>query len=115
MTRNSRVFASLTVVLAAAVAAIVVVVLSGHSTRPVHGVLSTPAAPRVVHAAGAPAGAYLADGAGRGMFLRGVRVTGLVQYAPDYDENPALSAADFQEIAALGFDYVRLPVSWSLL
>jgi hypothetical protein len=42
-----------------------------------------------------------------------VAVTGLVDYGPGYAENPPVTAADFDEIAALGFDFVRLPVSWS--
>jgi Cellulase (glycosyl hydrolase family 5) len=77
------------------------------------GVASTAAAPRVMRAPGA--GAYLADGSGRWLFLRGVAVTGLIQYASDYHENPPLTPADGAEIAALGFDYIRLPISWSML
>jgi hypothetical protein len=75
-----------------------------------------PAGPPVVHVV-RPSGAQpqLADASGRTLVLRGVAVTGLVDYPSDYAENPPVSAADFDEIAALGYDYVRLPVSWSLI
>jgi hypothetical protein len=49
------------------------------------------------------------------VLLRGVAVTGLIRYAADYAENPPIQDADFAEIAALGLDFVRLPVSWSAI
>lgn len=70
---------------------------------------AVPAAPARV------AGGHLVDSSGRWLFLRGVAVTGLIAYASDYEENPPFTPADAREIAALGFDYVRLPVSWSRL
>jgi hypothetical protein len=76
--------------------------------------LSAAGAPRVARVAGAGR-PDVADAAGRWLFLRGVAVTGLVQYAQDYAENPPLMPSDLAEIAALGFDYVRLAISWSRL
>ncbi|MEA2146387.1 MAG: endoglycosylceramidase [Solirubrobacteraceae bacterium] len=57
----------------------------------------------------------LQDRQGRTVLLRGVAVTGLIRYAWDYAENPRGRDADFAEIAALGMDFVRLPVSWSAI
>ena len=68
---------------------------------------------RVEAVAGGPP--QLRDGQGRAVLLRGVGVTGLVRYATDYAENPPVAAGDFAEIAALGLDFVRLPVSWSAI
>jgi endoglycosylceramidase len=71
------------------------------------------ALPHVVHPrSGAP---YIADQAGRMLFLRGVAVTSLIQYSADFQETLPVARGDFAEMAALGFDVVRLPVSWSRL
>lgn len=53
------------------------------------------------------------DGQGRQLLLRGVNVNGLVQYPGDYREGVTPGVADGREIAALGFNFVRLNVSWS--
>lgn len=67
-----------------------------------------------VHVVHPPAGApYLADGAGRFVLLRGVDDNALVQYPADYREAPTVGRRDVEEMAALGFDFLRLPVSWS--
>lgn len=72
---------------------------------------SAPLGVHVVHpATSAP---YLADSMGRAVLLRGVDENALVQYATDYPEAPNVTASDFSEMAALGFNFVRLPVSWS--
>ena len=72
------------------------------------------AARGAVHVAPAHAGlARLKDTRGRTVLLRGVAVTSLITYGPGYAENPPAGDRDFAEIAALGFDLVRLPVSWS--
>ncbi len=47
------------------------------------------------------------------MLLRGVDDNALVQYPADYPEAPAIGRTDLEEMAALGFDFLRLPVSWS--
>ena len=47
--------------------------------------------------------------------LRGVDVNGLIQYGPDWNESIPLTAADFEEMHALGLTFVRLSLSWSLL
>jgi endoglycosylceramidase len=57
----------------------------------------------------------IVDASGRMLLLRGVAVTGMIDYPADYAENPPVTAEDLGEIAALGFDYVRLPVSWSAI
>lgn len=49
------------------------------------------------------------------LFLRGVAVTSLIQYNADFQETVPVSRRDFAEMAALGFDVVRLPISWSRL
>ena len=65
----------------------------------------------VVHPVGyAP---YLANHEGNFVLLRGVDDNALVQYPSDYPEAPPVSAADMAEMAALGFNFLRLPVSWS--
>jgi len=56
---------------------------------------------------------YLADASGRAVLLRGANENALVQYATNYPEAPTVTASDFSEMAALGFNFVRLPVSWS--
>ena len=61
------------------------------------------------------AGDHLIDADGRWLSIRGVAVTGLIQYAPAYAENPPIRTGDLREIAALGFNEIRLPVSWSRL
>lgn len=66
---------------------------------------------RVAHSSSGPP--RLVDRRGRDLFLRGVAVTSLIQYGNGYHENPPAGNADFAEMAALGFDFVRLPVSWS--
>nr|WP_275107344.1 cellulase family glycosylhydrolase [Sulfobacillus harzensis] len=47
--------------------------------------------------------------------MRGVNVNGLIHYADDYQEQVELGEDDFDEMAALGFNLVRLPISWSRL
>jgi hypothetical protein len=72
---------------------------------------SAPTGVRVVHpATGTP---YLADSTGHAVLLRGVNDNALVQYATNYPEAPNLTRSDFVEMAALGFNFIRLPVSWS--
>jgi endoglycosylceramidase len=62
--------------------------------------------------------ARIADSAGRQVLLRGVDVDALGQYYQQYPQDPAvlpLTQADFQEMAELGFNVVRLVLSWSEL
>ncbi len=65
---------------------------------------------------GADAGIY--DSSGRQVLLRGVNLNSLGDY---YQDNPALPPVlplqeeDFRQMAALGFNVVRLIVSWSAL
>lgn len=47
------------------------------------------------------------------MLLRGVDDNALVHYPADFAEAPPIARSDLAEMAALGFDFVRLPVSWS--
>jgi hypothetical protein len=58
---------------------------------------------------------YIADGRDRMLFLRGVAVTSLIQYAPDFQETVPARPSDFAEMRVLGFDVVRLAISWSAL
>ncbi len=60
----------------------------------------------------------IADAGGRQVLLRGVNLNTLGEYAqanPDLDPTFPYDAADFAEMATLGFDVVRLLVSWSRL
>ncbi|WP_052432551.1 glycoside hydrolase family 5 protein [Streptacidiphilus carbonis] len=62
--------------------------------------------------------AQIVDADGRQVLLRGVDVDQLVDYAPNASGRPTvqpLTDADFAAMAAMGFDVVRLSVSWSLL
>jgi endoglycosylceramidase len=67
---------------------------------------------------GQDGGARIVDVGGRQVLLRGVNVNQLVDY---YAQDPALptvqplSEADFADMARLGFNVVRLGVSWSRL
>ncbi|MHB2023915.1 MAG: glycoside hydrolase family 5 protein [Mycobacteriales bacterium] len=56
---------------------------------------------------------YLADPRGRFVLLRGVDSNALVQYASDFQEQVPLHRSDLAEMAALGFNFLRLAVSWS--
>ncbi|MGH7609875.1 MAG: glycoside hydrolase family 5 protein, partial [Candidatus Dormibacteria bacterium] len=86
---------------------------------------SYPAFPHQAHAASSPAakrglpwlhsnGRAIVDSSGREVLLRGMNVTGLLQ-AKDMKPGPVPTSSDFAEMAADGFDSIRLPVSWSLL
>lgn len=95
-----------------AIAAVVLII--GHPLSNQHlSAQHTPGEVRVAHTG--PNLPRLVDGRGRTLLLRGVAVTSLIQYANDYAENPPAGGADFAEMAALGFNFVRLPVSWSAI
>jgi hypothetical protein len=68
--------------------------------------------PKVVHAGEL---AYISDGAGREMLLRGVNSNSLVEYPDNFQQTIPMTQADFAEMAALGFNFLRLPINWSLL
>lgn len=58
----------------------------------------------------------IVDAAGRTVLLRGVNVNQLVDFyagRPGFPATRPLSADDFRQMAGLGFDVVRLGVSWS--
>lgn len=60
----------------------------------------------------------IVDDQGRTVILRGVNVNGLGEYYQEWRDLPAtlpLTEADFAEIAAHGFNVVRLLVTWSRL
>ncbi|MFF5228982.1 cellulase family glycosylhydrolase [Dactylosporangium sp. NPDC000521] len=72
-----------------------------------------------VHPAPGPAGmATIGDVTGRQVILRGVNVNQLIDY---YLRDPAVPATqpltdgDFAQMAAMGFNVIRLGMSWSLL
>ena len=63
-------------------------------------------------------GARIADQAGRTVILRGVNVNGLGDYwqaRPEIPSTIPLTRADFDQIASLGLNSVRLLVHWSRL
>jgi len=57
----------------------------------------------------------IVDGSGRELLLRGVNSNALVQYPDYFRQTVPLRRADFDEMGALGFNFLRLPISWSLL
>ncbi|MBO9553186.1 cellulase family glycosylhydrolase [Cellulomonas sp.] len=60
----------------------------------------------------------IGDESGRQVVLRGVNVNQLIDYYlkdPDVPATGALTDDDFEQIAAMGFDVVRLGMSWSRL
>lgn len=59
--------------------------------------------------------AYIADEHGRELLLRGINSNALVQYPDYFQQTVPLRRDDFREMAALGFNFLRLPISWSLL
>ncbi len=59
-------------------------------------------------------GKEILDSAGDQVLLRGMNVTGLLQ-AKDMRPGPVPTPMDFAEMAADGFDVIRIPISWSLL
>lgn len=68
--------------------------------------------PGVVHTAKR---AYIADGQGREVLLRGINSNSLVEYPDNFQQTIPLRAADFKQMAALGFNFLRLPINWSRL
>ena len=60
-------------------------------------------------------GGSIVGPAGQEVILRGVNSNGLVQYAPSRPEAVPLTAASVHEMAAMGFDFLRLPLSLSAL
>ena len=78
--------------------------------------------PRPVAAAGSPAlfplhvsGTSIVGPAGQVVLLRGVNSNALVQYDPSHPEAVPLTATSLDEMAAMGFDFLRLPLSPSEL
>jgi hypothetical protein len=69
----------------------------------------------VVHVERAGGRIYIADADGRELLLRGTAVNGLIQYNDDFREEVPVASDDFHEMAALGYTYLRLPISWSRL
>ncbi|MGA7362242.1 MAG: cellulase family glycosylhydrolase [Candidatus Dormiibacterota bacterium] len=59
-------------------------------------------------------GTVILDSQGRQVLLRGMNVTGLEE-AKDMRPGPVPTSQDFAEMAADGFDVVRLPINWSRL
>jgi len=57
----------------------------------------------------------IVDGAGRELLLRGINSNALVQYPDYFRQTVPLRRSDFDEMGALGFNFLRLPISWSLL
>jgi hypothetical protein len=68
--------------------------------------------PRVVQA---PERAYIADAAGREMLLRGINSNSLIEYPDNFQQTVPLTRDDVRQMAALGFNFLRLPINWSLL
>jgi hypothetical protein len=58
---------------------------------------------------------YLADRKGRQILLRGINSNALVEYPDYFQQTVPLRRADVEEMAALGFNFLRLPINWSLL
>lgn len=78
---------------------------------PASAASATPApfALKVVH------GQLVSSDGNRTVLLRGVNVNALVDYPTRHQESVPVGPADFAQMRALGLDFVRLPVSLSLL
>lgn len=68
--------------------------------------------PKVVHVEDR---SYIGDDRGREMLLRGINSNSLVEYPDYFQQTIPLKRADVQQMAALGFNFLRLPINWSLL
>ena len=60
-------------------------------------------------------GYVIADRSGRQLLLRGINSNALVQYPDYFQQTVPLERSDVREMAALGFNFLRLPINWSLL
>jgi hypothetical protein len=58
---------------------------------------------------------YISDGRGGELLLRGVNSNHLVEYPAHQQQTVPLTRADVREMAALGFNFLRLPFNWSRL
>ncbi len=58
---------------------------------------------------------YLTDGAGNELLLRGINSNSLVEYPDYFQQTVPLTRGDVREMAALGFNFLRLPINWSRL
>lgn len=104
------------------VTALSLMLISCRSSEPTDGRTSSPPNPQrqVNHRLQATMGddARVVDDLGRTVILRGVNVNGLGEYYQEFDDLPStlpLTEDDFAEMATLGFNVVRLIVSWSRL
>ncbi|MCB0869640.1 MAG: cellulase family glycosylhydrolase [Solirubrobacterales bacterium] len=68
--------------------------------------------PQVIHAADR---AYISDGQGREMLLRGINSNSLIEYPDNFQQTIPFTRDDAREMAALGFNFLRLPINWSRL
>ena len=96
--------------LAALLAALCLAALPVASAAPAN---PKPRSPHVVGAIGKHR--HIADPQGRFLLLRGINSNALVQYPDYFQQTVPMSQVDIQEMSALGFNFLRLPVNWSLL
>ena len=59
--------------------------------------------------------AFIVDERGRELLLRGMNVNGLVHYPDHFQQAVPVRREDLRQMAALGFNFLRLPISWSRL
>ncbi|MCB0864776.1 MAG: cellulase family glycosylhydrolase [Solirubrobacterales bacterium] len=59
--------------------------------------------------------AFIVDERNSELLLRGINSNALVEYPDYFQQTVPLSEDDYAEMAALGFNFLRLPISWSLL
>jgi len=76
------------------------------------GVAPRAVSPHVVHRGD---NHYIVDQKGRQLLLRGINSNALVQYPDYFQQTVPMERADVTEMAALGFNFLRLPINWSLL
>lgn len=58
---------------------------------------------------------YIADEQGNELLLRGMNVNGLIEYPDFFQQAVEVRREDLREMATLGFNFLRLPISWSRL
>jgi len=73
------------------------------------------AAPKPPHVVHAGERAFISDGQGREILLRGINSNSLIEYPDNFQQTIPMKKGDFAEMSALGFNFLRLPINWSRL
>lgn len=99
------------VLIAVLIATLLALMPTARASDPVPAAKRT-ASPHVAMSGGSY---YIADRKGRQLLLRGINSNALVHYPDYFRQTVPLRRSDIREMAALGFNFLRLPINWSLL